>query len=84
MVDRTTSVAKEILTPAQEAVLEKYGIARHHFDHARDPMISQQLQDLAQEKAREAERGSIFEEGHVRGSDDQERQVRITGPNVHI
>lgn len=63
MAERRTSAAKDLLTPREEAVLESYGVARNHFEHARDPLISKQHIDLEREAAaREAreQRGSIF------------------------
>lgn len=66
---RTTSAAKEYLTPREESLLETYGVARNHFEHARDPTIAQQHIDLAQDKAAEdarAERGSILANGGAR------------------
>ena len=64
MTERRTSAAKDILTPRETALLDNYGIARNHFEHARDPLISQQHIDNAAEKARQdrlADRGSILD-----------------------
>lgn len=66
MSERRTSAAKDILTPDTQRLLETYGVARNHFEHARDPMVSQQHVDLAREQDRDdarAERGSILEKG---------------------
>lgn len=66
MSERRTSAAKDILTPSEQSMLETYGVAKNHFEHARDPMISQQHMDLAREQAAEqarAERGGILANG---------------------
>lgn len=60
MAERKTSEAKDILTPREEAILETYGIARNHFEHARDPLISKQHIDLAREEQQREGRGSVM------------------------
>lgn len=61
MADRTTSHAKEVeLDSYTASLLERYGVAKNHFDHARDPMISQQIKDMNREKAEAQGRGSIM------------------------
>ena len=69
MTERRTSAAKDILLPHEKALLETYGVMTNHFEHARDPMISEQHKDMAYrqelDKARE-ERGSILSNGGER------------------
>lgn len=65
MAERRTSLAKDEHMPDQkQTLLHRYGVARNHFEHARDPLISQQHYDLVKEqeaqKARD-EKGSILE-----------------------
>ena len=95
MAERTTSAAKDILTPREEALLENYGVARNHFEHARDPTISRQHIDLAREAAAQEardERGSIlaepgarhpeFQQASQRGEDDRggdQRDSKMVG-----
>ncbi len=51
MADKTTSHSKEVIMDSYQAsLLERYGEAKNHFDHARDPMISQQIKDMNNEK----------------------------------
>lgn len=79
MAERTTSAAKDILTPREEALLENYGVARNHFEHARDPTISRQHTDLAREAAAQEardERGSILAEPGARHPEFQKMAQR--------
>lgn len=80
MAERRTSAAKDILTPREQAMLETYGVAVNHFDHARDPTISQQLKDMDRqkelEKARE-ERGSILADGGQFITEPHERPAGV-------
>lgn len=66
MAERRTSVAKDVLRPDTQSLLESYGVMTNHFDHARDPTISEQLKDMDRQKeldkARE-DRGSILADG---------------------
>jgi len=83
MAERRTSAAKDYITRDDKAILETYGVARNHFEHARDPLISQQHKDLAREQAEVAareKRGSILERGDAllpefnKGGDSVDRE----------
>ncbi|MCP4366555.1 MAG: hypothetical protein GY797_00350 [Deltaproteobacteria bacterium] len=59
MPDKTTSHAKDVQLDSYSAsLLDRYGAAKNDFDHARDPMISQQIKDMNQEKTDAQGRGS--------------------------
>lgn len=61
MEDKKTSHAKDVQLDSYSAsLLERYGVAKEHFDHARDPMISQQIKDMNREKTEQQGRGSIM------------------------
>ncbi len=61
MSERKTSHAKEVAMDSYEAsLLERYGVAKEHFDHARDPMISKQITKMNLEKQEAQGRGSIM------------------------
>ncbi len=61
MAERTTSHAKEIAMESYKAsLLERYGVAKEHFDHARDPLISKQIVNMNREKIEAQGRGSIM------------------------
>ncbi len=51
MADKTTSHAKDVQLDSYSAsLLDRYGVAKNDFDHARDPLISQQIKDMNREK----------------------------------
>ncbi len=61
MADKTTSHAKDVQLDSYSAsLLERYGVAKNHFDHARDPMISQQIKNMNREKTEAQGRGSFM------------------------
>ncbi len=61
MADKTTSHAKDVQLDSYSAsLLDRYGVAKNDFDHARDPMISQQIKDMNQEKTDAQGRGSMM------------------------
>ncbi|MCP4371342.1 MAG: hypothetical protein GY797_24975 [Deltaproteobacteria bacterium] len=61
MAERTTSHAKEVAMESYKAsLLDRYGVAKNQFDHARDPMISQQIKDMEREKTESQGRGSMM------------------------
>ncbi len=61
MADKTTSHAKEVAMESYKAsLLERYGVVKNEFDHARDPMISKQIKDMNREKTESQGRGSFM------------------------
>ncbi len=61
MPERKTSHAKEVAMESYKAsLLERYGVAKEHFDHARDPMISKQITKMKRDNLEAQGRGSIM------------------------